>query len=70
KLSVEEVRVLFEAMDRGAKTRDQVVFMLEQGGWDYQTAEETLSQLEEFSSLGLPPVPPERQQLDDTGEQD
>lgn len=70
KLSVEEVRVLFEAMDRGAKTRDQVVFMLEQGGWDYQTAEETLAQLEEFSSLGLPPVSPERQQLDDTGEQD
>jgi len=46
KLDVEEVKALFEAYMQGLKTKEQVVTMLANGGWDYQTAEETLNQLE------------------------
>jgi hypothetical protein len=47
KLSVEEVRVLFESLGNAVKTRAQVVRLLAQGGWDYQEAEETLNELDE-----------------------
>lgn len=46
KLSVEEVKALFEAYMQGIKTKEQVVTMLADGGWDYQSAQDTLNQLE------------------------
>lgn len=45
KLSVEEVRVLLDMIDKGVRTRDQVVKALEQGGWDSQEAQKTIDEL-------------------------
>lgn len=46
KLTVEEVDRLLSMVGAGVKTREQVAYMLANGGWDYQEAETTISELE------------------------
>lgn len=53
KLSIDEVRTLMELYSLGAKSQEQLVRQLAQGGWDYQDAETTLLELEE-----APPIQP------------
>lgn len=68
KLSVEEVRVMLDMIDRGVRTRDQVVMALAAGGWDIQDAEQTLDELEveapAISRIAVPPEPPENEDVD------
>jgi len=56
KLTVEEVKALFEAYQMGVRTRDQVVRAMANGGWDSQSAEETLAELENDGGVMLPPI--------------
>ncbi len=56
KLTVEEVKVLFEAYQSGVRTRDQIVRAMANGGWDSQSAEETLAELENDGGVNLPQV--------------
>lgn len=57
KLSVEEVKVLNELVMSGVRTREQVIRAMANGGWDYQSAEDTIADLENTGgNLVLPPV--------------
>ena len=57
KMSVEEVKVLLELRTAGARTMEQVVTQLADGGWDYQDAQDTINELEnDGGNLMLPPV--------------
>lgn len=69
RLTVEEVQTILQMVIQGIRTREQAVRQLAQGGWDYQDAETTISELEEQPPpLGLPPIDDSDSILDNTGQ--